>query len=647
MTRHIATKLIAGFAILVFFMAAVGYISQAGLREQQRRYGLLLHHEQKELADVLQVESLFYKATSALMLYFLNNNTGDFQRFYKLQEEQRALLDSMERRLRTVPEPDRESLKHVLNIRRDNEKLREDADSYFTSMTMGDAAGASDKVVKEVRPRIERAAAELQKWRQSVQERTQAELQQIALQAGVLQAFTMLLIIVSVIIVLGIGIWLVRSITTPLVELAEAAEIIEQGKHDQVIPQVRTGDEIERLAGAFQRMVSKLIGLYHNTRDQSRKLEEEIAERRRAEEALRESEAKFRSLAETVSAVIFIVDRGRFVYVNNAAIRMSGYSRDELLTMDPLLLVHPAFRAAVKQYAVPRRRGGRTPPLSELQIVTRDRRERWIAMTAGIIRFGSRRAILGTAFDITERKRDEAEITRLNEDLEHRLADLAAVNKELESFSYSVSHDLRAPLRSIEGFSQALLEDYGRQLDDTARDYLTRVNTASHRMAQLIDDLLNLSRVTRYELHREKLDLGAIVENIAAELQRTNPQRRVTFKIARDVIANADPHLLRIALENLVDNAWKFTSKHPTAHIEFGVITHAEKPIYYLHDDGAGFDMSYANKLFGAFQRLHSDREFSGTGVGLATVQRIIHRHGGYIWAEGAVEQGCTFYFTL
>jgi len=242
--------------------------------------------------------------------------------------------------------------------------------------------------------------------------------------------------------------------------------------------------------------------------------------------------------------------------------------------------------------------------------------------------------------EITERKCAEEEIERTNRELR-------GVNIELETFSYSVSHDLRTPLRSIDGFSQALLEDYSDKLDATAQDHLQRVRRAAQRMAALIDDMLNLSRVTRCELHREKLDLSAMAKSIAAELQEAEPGRRVEFVIENGLTAVGDPQLLRAAMENLLRNSWKYTSGHPTARIEFGRSEEHEKHPFIVRDDGAGFDPRYAERLFGAFQRLHTAKEFPGTGVGLATVQRIVHRHGGEIWAEGAVEKGATFYFTL
>ncbi|MCL5062437.1 MAG: ATP-binding protein [Nitrospirae bacterium] len=252
-------------------------------------------------------------------------------------------------------------------------------------------------------------------------------------------------------------------------------------------------------------------------------------------------------------------------------------------------------------------------------------------------------------FDAEKNKVEQINFEMAREISERKMAEeaLGAANKELEAFSYSVSHDLRAPLRSIDGFSQALLEDYAERLDEQGRDYLSRVRAASQRMAQLIDDMLKLSRVTRAELRREEMDLSGLAQEIAAEQRRAQPGREVEFAIASGLRAHGDPKLLRIALENLLGNAWKFTGKRSGARIEFGMMHREGEAAYFVRDNGLGFDMAYAGKLFGAFQRLHDSREFPGTGIGLATVQRVIHKHGGRVWAEGEVEKGATFYFTI
>ena len=239
------------------------------------------------------------------------------------------------------------------------------------------------------------------------------------------------------------------------------------------------------------------------------------------------------------------------------------------------------------------------------------------------------------------------EKARLLSEAEQRTAELAATNQELEAFSYSVSHDLRAPLRGIDGFSQALMNEYSDVLDEQAQHYLQRVRIGSERMGQLIDDLLALLQVTRGEMRRENVDLSDIARTIVTGLQERDPQRQVEFVIQDGVALNGDTRLLRVALENLLGNAWKYARKKEEARIEFGLTEADGKRTCFVRDDGSGFDMAYADRLFGAFQRLHDASEFEGSGIGLATVQRIINRHGGHIWAESAVGEGATFYFTL
>jgi len=256
--------------------------------------------------------------------------------------------------------------------------------------------------------------------------------------------------------------------------------------------------------------------------------------------------------------------------------------------------------------------------------------------------------LLGISQDITEFKRTQEHIQQLNHRLEGQVTHLNTLNKELESFSYSVSHDLRAPLRSIDGFSQAILESAEDKLDETEKDYLRRVRTSSQQMAQLIDDLLNLSQVTRAELNIDlRVNLSDIACDIATELQRLEPNRHVSFEIEEGIIVKGDSGLLKVALHNLICNAWKFTSKQSEAVISFKSYQQEDIQVFALHDNGAGFNMAYAPKLFEAFQRLHTNKEFPGTGIGLAIVQKIITRHRGKIWAEGQVDHGATFYFTL
>lgn len=250
--------------------------------------------------------------------------------------------------------------------------------------------------------------------------------------------------------------------------------------------------------------------------------------------------------------------------------------------------------------------------------------------------------------EIAERQQAQLRAQDLNQGLRQAIVELRTVNQELEAFSYSVSHDLRAPLRSIDGFSQALLEDNLDQLDDIGQDYLRRIRAATQRMGQLIDDLLTLSRVTRSGINLEAVDLSHLANRICTDLQQAEPDRQVTIAIQPGLVAQGDAHLLQVVLENLLHNAWKFTNQQLQTEIEFGAIPQPNDILtYFVRDNGAGFDIAYIDKLFKPFQRLHGMTEFSGNGIGLATVQRIVRRHGGRVWGEGEVGQGATFYFTL
>ena len=259
--------------------------------------------------------------------------------------------------------------------------------------------------------------------------------------------------------------------------------------------------------------------------------------------------------------------------------------------------------------------------------------------------------ILEMGIDITAQKLAEQEIMRINQELEQRVksrtAELEAVNKELEAFSYTISHDLKAPLRSIQGFAKAVAEDYGDSLDEAGRDYLLRINSAGERMTQLIEAMMEISRLTSREFMDTPVNLSTIAEMIAYELKKDGPERKVEFVIANEVKAHGDTALLELVLKNLLDNAFKFTAKHASAKIEFGVMTMDGKNVYFVRDDGAGFDMRYAGKLFQPFQRFHAESEFPGIGIGLAIVWKIIVKHGGKIWAESKIGEGATFYFTL
>lgn len=374
----------------------------------------------------------------------------------------------------------------------------------------------------------------------------------------------------------------------------------------------------------------------------------------------RQHEAKrVRLLLDATAEAIYGVDiNGLCTFVNPACVRMLGYQRESDLIgksmhvlinhshpdKSPYPIEHARIQTTLHE-GLPvhvidevhwRQNGSAFPVEYWAHPIYQDN-----ALTGAVVTF----------IDVSERIRAEQELHEINATLElrvtQRTAELALINQELEAFSYSVSHDLRAPLRAIDGFSMALAEEYAKQLGDNGQDYLQRIRNAAQTMGQLIDDLLKLARVTRSPLQMSPVNLSVLVRQITARIQEAHPHRKCHIKIAADGDVIGDPGLLRIAMENLIDNAWKYTANRDTAEIEFNQTKQDGHTVYYLRDNGVGFDMQYASKLFGAFQRLHHKSEFEGTGIGLATVKRIIHRHNGRIWAEAELGKGATFYFTL
>jgi len=389
--------------------------------------------------------------------------------------------------------------------------------------------------------------------------------------------------------------------------------------------------------------------------------EQRISERERSDEATRLAYAELHQIFETSADGMRVIDRDfNVLRVNEMFLLMTGKKKEEAIRKK-CYTIFPGPLCHTPKCPMTLILGGEEAVEHEVEKERGDGTKISCIVAASALREpdGKLIGIVEDFRDITERRRAEEEIGRLNEELEERVArrtaQLEAANKELTSFAYSVSHDLRAPLRGIHGFAVALLEDYGGQLGAEGRDYLQRVLAASEHMGKLIDGLLRLSRLTREKVHREAVDLSALAQTIVPELKQQDPQRQVEFSITPGLVANCDGRMMRVVLENLLGDAWKFTSKRADARIEFGVLNpsdndnarRADKPVYFVRDNGVGFDMAYADKLFRAFERLHSTTEFPGTGIGLATVQRIIHRHGGSVWAEGAVEKGATFYFTL
>ena len=376
-------------------------------------------------------------------------------------------------------------------------------------------------------------------------------------------------------------------------------------------------------------------------------LEAEILGRNRIELALRASEERYRTTLDTMLEGGQIIGFDwRYIYVNEAVTRQGREKKEDLLGRT-MMEVYPGIEGTELFKVLEHCMRDRVSQRFENEFVYPDGNKNWFELSVKPVEEG----IFILSMDVTERKRAEEEIRHMNEELEKRVAlrtsQLEAVNKELETFSYSVSHDLRAPLRSIDGFSQALLEDYSDRLPEEGQRYLQRVRSAAQRMAALIDDLLNLSRMTRVPLKTQPFNISTTVNEIIQILREGDPGRDVAVSVTPGLMVEGDPRLLRVALENLLGNAWKFTSKHENAAIEFGAKNEADTTVFFVKDNGVGFDMEYKEKLFGVFQRLHSVSDFPGTGVGLATVLRIIRAHGGRIWAESEVDKGATFFFTL
>ncbi|MGE5469108.1 MAG: sensor histidine kinase [Ignavibacteria bacterium] len=429
---------------------------------------------------------------------------------------------------------------------------------------------------------------------------------------------------------------LAARMTQPITALSEAMARAERGEADVHAP-VDGPKDIRDMAQAFNSMMRAL---------------------QERERALRESQANYREVVESVKEIIFQTDADdRWVLLNPAWQEITGIPVDAALGRPMVELFHAEDRSMMQDWQDRLRRGEVQACRFEVRFTRSDGSNGWLEV-AQHVRNEEGAAYAGTAgtlFDITERWLAADRLESLNAELEDRVrlrtSQLEASNRELEAFSYSVSHDLRAPLRAIEGFARIIEEDYAEKLDDTGRQYFQRVRDASRRMASLIDDLLELARITRTELRYEKLDLAHLARDVVRGLAEAEPQRRYQAEIAAEATAYGDPVLIRVVLDNLLSNAWKYTGLRDMAHIEFGVgertTERGTETVFYVRDNGAGFDMQYADKLFRPFNRLHPNSQFAGTGIGLATVQRIVHRHGGEIWADSQVDVGSSFYFTL
>jgi PAS domain S-box-containing protein len=373
----------------------------------------------------------------------------------------------------------------------------------------------------------------------------------------------------------------------------------------------------------------------------------DITERKQAEEALRERAELLRLIYDTADASIFNVDtRGVITHANQRMAEMFACPMDKLIGSEYVAHTHPAEREIGRQKML-------ALLASDIPMVNHERRylrddgtEFWGHLTGRRMLDVEGRIIglVGVIADVTERRKAETALRDLNETLEQKVAERT---RELEAFSYSVAHDLRSPLRAIDGFSQLVLSDNVDKLDPASVGNLRRVRAAAQRLGELIDDLLELALISRTELNKQQVDLTLMAREVMASIQGSQPERDAVFLVEENVTAQADLFLARILLENLLGNAWKYTGKTASARIEFGRTEHNGETAYFVRDNGVGFDMTYADKLFKPFQRLHHRDDFEGSGIGLSIVQRIVSRHGGRVWAEGQPGAGTTFYFTF
>ena len=435
---------------------------------------------------------------------------------------------------------------------------------------------------------------------------------------------------------------------------------LDEQQFDALISPLRKGDE-DLLV--FETLHQRKDGTLYNVEIRLQLAEEEsppvfiaiildITVRKQTEAALRESDQRYHALAKAAPVGIFRTDmEGGCIYVNECWQELAGMTQEQALGDGWAAALHDNDRQRVFSEwseAAQAQCSFRT----ECRFRKPDGQVSWLLTQAEPERDANNQVIgyVGTVTDISARKQIEVEVASQRDLLEkmvaERTAELSRINQELESFSYSVSHDLRAPLRAIDGFSLALLDDYGDLLDETGQDYLHRVRSASQRMGDLIDAMLILSRVSRYNLKRKLVSISQLVHEVVYDLRAEDPEREIELLIADNLQAEGDAHLLRILLENLLSNAWKYTSTVKSARIEFNAREENGETIFFIKDNGVGFDMRYVDKLFCAFQRLHG-AEFEGTGIGLATVERVIQRHGGRVWAEGETGKGAMFSFTL
>lgn len=445
-----------------------------------------------------------------------------------------------------------------------------------------------------------------------------------------------------------------KRVQHPLKELEAQSRKLANRELGTAFQSPQSNDELGALGRNLEAARTAIRGYLSKLEQKNLQLEADLTSRQQIEAALRAEQDRYRKLVENTQLIPWeaIPSEWRFTYVGPQTEKLLGYPASvwysdgflpSYLYPDDRHLAYQLFSNTQSHHSQ-----------FECRLLASDGRVVWVQLSATVhYTEQGQSKLYGFMLDITERKRNELEAekyrTRLESLVDSRTRDLAVANHELETFSYSVAHDLRAPLRAIEGYSQVLHDDFSNQLDTNGRHYLQHIRSATNSLLELLDDILNLYKLSRAELHRQPVNLSALAEDLAEELNALHPTRKIETEIASDLFVTADPKQMRIALYNLLDNAWKFTLYAQPAKVRFGATTVNGQQVFFVSDNGIGFDMKDANKLFRPFQRLHSSTEFvgSGNGIGLAIVQRIINRHDGHIWTKSGLNEGATFYFTL
>ena len=632
--RRIGSRVAGGFGVAMILLALIGTLAYLNIRSLNANIQLVVHTH----LVIENLEGLISSLTDAEtgQRGFIITGNSDYLTPYN------SALTRIDQRLLTL----RQLTQDNPNRRASLDRLQALAASKLAELraTIALRKGPGGFQAARARVMTNRGMKIMREIRALVTEMEQAELALLAQRSNKEQASVRILVDIIVMgipiafIVLGLlAFMIIRSMVVPLAELSAAAQQIAADNLSVEIAEESRHDEIGILQQSFRHM--------------QQRIQERTTALEASYEALRQGEEQSRLMVESVKdyAIILLDPNGLVTSWNAGAERIKGYHAEEIIGKPFTVFYTPEDIAGGKPQAELRQAVAAGRFEEEGWRVRKDGSRFWanVVITPLYTNEGALFGFVKITRDISERRRTEEELLRLNADLRQRTAALEVSLKEMETFSYSVAHDLRSPLRSLDGFSKYLLEHAPERLNPQEQDYLHRMRMAAQRMARLIDDLLNLARIGRIEMHVEPVNLSDLAVEILAGLRRRDPERQVITDIAPELIAAGDRELLRIALEHLLENAWKFTNTRQVAHVAFGVTMREGKRVYFVRDDGVGFAMAYVDKLFQPFQRLHTEEEFPGTGIGLALTRRIMQRHGGRIWAEADEGHGATFYFTL